>query len=51
MVGNFAEDINVRKSSESGFLNNSIDYLATCAFDCKPIVGNAAFAKFVKTQA
>lgn len=51
MVGNFAEDINVRRSSESGFLNNSIDYLATCAFDCKPIVGNSAFAKFVKAQA
>jgi HK97 family phage major capsid protein len=51
MVGNFAEDINVRRSSESGFLNNSIDYLATCAFDCKPIVGNTAFAKFVKAQA
>lgn len=50
LVGNFAEDINVRKSAESGFLNNSIDYLAVCAFDCKPITGNAAFAKFVKAQ-
>lgn len=50
LVGNFAEDINVRKSTESGFLNNSIDYLAVCAFDCKPIVGNSAFAKFVKAQ-
>jgi len=48
-VGNFCEDINVRKSLESGFLNNSIDYLAVCAFDCKPIVGQGAFAKFVKT--
>lgn len=48
-IGNFAEDINVRRSNESGFLNNSIDYLAVCAFDCKPIVGNGAFAKLVKT--
>ena len=51
VVGNFAEDINVRKSNESGFLANSVDYLATCAFDCKPIVGVKAFAKFVKAQA
>lgn len=50
LVGNFAEDINVRKSDQSGFLNNSIDYLAVCAFDCKPITGNGAFAKFVKAQ-
>lgn len=50
LMGNFAEDINVRKSSESGFLNNSIDYLGVCAFDCKPITGNAAFAKFAKAQ-
>lgn len=49
-VGNFADDINIRKSMESGFLNNSIDYLAVCAFDCKPIVGTGAFAKFVKTE-
>ncbi|MBW8382494.1 MAG: phage major capsid protein [Youngiibacter sp.] len=50
MVGNFADDIKILRSEHSGFLNNSIDFLAVCAFDCKPVIGMKAFAKFVKAQ-
>ena len=34
VVGNLAADIQVARSTESGFLNNSIDFRGTAIFDC-----------------
>ena len=34
VVGNLAADIEVARSTESGFLNNSIDFRGTAIFDC-----------------
>lgn len=50
VLANMAKDITVEKSVESGFTRNAVDYKADCLFDCKPITGRKAFAKFVKAQ-
>jgi HK97 family phage major capsid protein len=34
IVANMSEDINVARSSESGFLANAFDFRGTCIFDC-----------------
>jgi len=34
VVGNLSSDIRIDRSTESGFLNNSIDFRGTCIFDC-----------------
>jgi len=34
VVGNLSSDIKIDRSTESGFLNNSIDYRGTAIFDC-----------------
>jgi len=34
VVGNLAADIKIDRSTESGFLNNSIDFRGTAIFDC-----------------
>ena len=34
IVGNLSQDITVERSTESGFLNNSIDFRGTAIFDC-----------------
>ena len=34
VVGNLAADIQVARSTESGFLNNSVDFRGTAIFDC-----------------
>ena len=41
VVGNLAADIQVARSTESGFLNNSIDFRGTCIFDCDVAQGTA----------
>ena len=34
IVGNLSQDIMVERSTESGFLNNSVDFRGTAIFDC-----------------
>lgn len=51
VIANMAQDIQVESSAAAGFNRNAIDFKADCLFDCKPIVGRTAFAKFVKAQA
>jgi len=34
VVGNLAADIQIARSSESGFLSNSVDFRGTAIFDC-----------------
>lgn len=34
VVGNLASDIQIARSTESGFLNNSVDFRGTAIFDC-----------------
>ena len=34
IVGNLAQDVTVESSTQSGFLNNSIDFRGTAIFDC-----------------
>lgn len=34
VVGNLSQDIRVERSTESGFLNNAIDFRGTAIFDC-----------------
>ena len=34
VIGNLAADIQIARSSESGFLSNSVDFRATAIFDC-----------------
>lgn len=34
VVGNLSSDISIARSTESGFLNNSIDFRGTAIFDC-----------------
>lgn len=34
VVGNLAADIQIARSTESGFLNNSVDFRGTAIFDC-----------------
>ena len=36
IVGNLSEDVNVKSSEQSGFLNNSIDFRGVATFDSKP---------------
>ena len=44
VVGNLAADIQVARSTESGFLNNSVDFRGTAIFDCD-IAQGAAIVK------
>lgn len=48
VVGNLSQNITVDRSTESGFLYNSIDYRGTAIFDCDIAVGEA-FVKCAKT--
>lgn len=48
VVGNLSQNITVDRSTESGFLTNSIDYRGTAIFDCDIAVGEA-FVKCAKT--
>ena len=48
VVGNLSQNITVDRSTESGFLYNSIDYRGTAIFDCDIAVGEA-FVKCSKT--
>lgn len=41
IVGNFAEDIKINSSEQSGFRRNTVDYRGTCIFDCKVAIGAA----------
>lgn len=41
IVGNFAEDIKINSSEQSGFRRNAVDYRGTCIFDCKVAIGAA----------
>jgi HK97 family phage major capsid protein len=41
IVGNFAEDIRINSSDQSGFRRNAVDYRGTCIFDCKVAIGAA----------
>jgi HK97 family phage major capsid protein len=34
VVGNLSQDIRIERSTESGFLNNAIDFRGTAIFDC-----------------
>ena len=47
VVANLAQNIRVDRSTESGFLTNSIDYRGTAIFDCDIAVGEA-FVKGAK---
>ena len=47
VVGNLSQNITVDRSTESGFLYNSIDYRGTAIFDCDIAVGEA-FVKCAK---
>ena len=44
VVGNLAADISIARSTESGFLNNSVDFRGTAIFDCD-IAQGAAIVK------
>jgi len=44
IIGNLSQDVTIESSTQSGFLNNSIDYRGTCIFDCD----HAAVSAFVK---
>ena len=44
VVGNLAADIAIARSTESGFLNNSVDFRGTAIFDCD-IAQGAAIVK------
>ena len=48
VVANLAQNVKVDRSTESGFLNNSIDYRGTAIFDSDIAIGEA-FVKSVKT--
>ena len=48
VVGNLSQNITVDRSTESGFLYNSIDYRGTAIFDCD-IAVDEAFVKCAKT--
>ena len=48
VVGNLSQNITVDRSTESGFLYNSIDYRGTAIFDCDIAVAEA-FVKCAKT--
>lgn len=47
VVGNLSQNITVDRSTESGFLSNSIDYRGTAIFDCD-IAVDEAFVKCAK---
>lgn len=47
VVGNLAQNIKIDRSTESGFLTNSIDFRGTAIFDCDIAVGEA-FVKGAK---
>jgi len=50
IVGNLAQDVTVESSTQSGFLNNSIDFRGTAIFDCDIALPDA-FIKMAKTGA
>ena len=41
VVGNLAQNVEVKRSEASGFLNNAVDFRGTAIFDCKVAVGEA----------
>lgn len=41
VIGNLSSDIQIARSAESGFLNNSVDYRGTAIFDCAVAQGTA----------
>ena len=47
IVGNLAQDVTVESSTQSGFLNNSIDFRGTAIFDCDIALPDA-FIKMAK---
>lgn len=48
IIGNYSQDITVVRSEHSGLATNSIDYLGSCVFDCKPAAGLGAFVHLAK---
>ncbi len=48
MVGNLAQDVNVKASEHSGFTYNAIDYRGTAIFDCD-VADGGAFVKGAAT--
>jgi len=48
IVANYAADFVV--STIQDFTSNAVLHSASCIFDCAPVTGNGAFAKFVKAQ-
>ena len=50
IVGNLSQDVKVDSSTESGFLNNSIDFRGTALFDCD-IALSDAFVKISEAEA
>jgi len=50
VVGNLSQDVLVERSSESGFLNNSIDYRGTAQFDSQ-VANTEAVVRYVSTTA
>ncbi|MEX1308587.1 MAG: phage major capsid protein [Eubacteriales bacterium] len=50
IVGNLSQDVKVESSTESGFLNNSIDFRGTALFDCDVALSDA-FIKISEAEA
>lgn len=49
IVGNLAQDVTVESSTQSGFLNNSIDFRGTAIFDCDIALPDA-FIKMAEAE-
>lgn len=49
IVGNLAQDVTVESSTQSGFLNNSIDFRGTAIFDCDIALPDA-FVKMAEAE-
>ncbi len=50
IVGNLSQDVKVESSTQSGFLNNSIDFRGTALFDCDCALSDA-FIKISEAEA
>lgn len=50
LVGNLSQDITIESSTQSGFLNNAIDYRGACLFDCDIALADA-FVKLTEAAA
>jgi HK97 family phage major capsid protein len=50
VVGNLSQDITIESSTQSGFLNNAIDYRGTAMFDCSIMLADA-FVKMLEADA